>query len=63
MNPDHAIILFFILPLTIIIIGGYVWEAVKQYAYEAAMNRQRVRELHQQNYELRDEIARLERQR
>lgn len=63
MNPDHAIILFFILPLAIIIIGGYVWEGIKQYTYEAAMNRQRVRELHQQNYELRDEIARLERQR
>jgi hypothetical protein len=59
MNPDHAILLFFILPLAIIIIGGYVWEGIKQYSYEAAMNRERVRELHQQNHELRDENARL----
>lgn len=63
MSLDAAFWLFFMLPLTIIIIGGYLLEAVKQYLQEAEHNKQRVRELHQQNYELRDEVARLSRQR
>lgn len=59
MSIEAAFWLFFMLPLVAIIIGGVLWEAVKQYTYEAQVNRQRVRELHQQNHELRDEIARL----
>jgi hypothetical protein len=61
MSLDQAFWLFFMLPLVSVIIVGYVWEGIKQYTYEAQVNRQRVRELHQQNHELRDEIARLTR--
>jgi len=63
MSIDQAFWLFFMLPLVTIIIGGFLWEAVKQYTNEAHHNRQRVRELHQQNHELRDEIQRLQHQR
>lgn len=63
MSLDAAVWLFFMLPLGIIIIGGFMWEAVKQYLIEAEQNRQRVRDLHQQNHQLRDEIARLKHQR
>lgn len=63
MSLDQAFWLFFMLPLVSVIIGGFLWEAVKQYINEAEINRQRVRELHQQNHELRDELARLTRQR
>lgn len=38
-------------------------EAISNFIKDAHHNRQRVRELNQQNYELRDEIARLTRQR
>lgn len=61
MSLDQAFWLFFMLPLASIIIGGFLWEALKQYINEAEINRQRVRELHQQNHELRDELARLTR--
>lgn len=63
MSLDQAFWLFFMLPLVTITIGGFLWEAVKEYTNEAAINRQRVRELHQQNHQLRDEIARLQQQR
>ena len=59
MSLEASFWLFFMLPLVTIIIGGVLWEAVKQYTYEAQVNRQRVRKLHQQNHELRDEVARL----
>lgn len=48
-----------IIIFTVFIIGGFIFEAVRQYAMEAEHNRQRVRELHQMNHRLRDEIARL----
>lgn len=51
------------LPLGVTIIGGFMWEAVKQHLDETEQNRERVRDLHQQNHELRDEIARLKHQR
>lgn len=63
MSIDTAFWLFFMLPLLLVIIGGFVWEAIKQYTYEAQLNRQRVRQLHQQNHELRDELARMKQQR
>lgn len=63
MTLDKAVWLFFMLPLGLTIIGGFAYEAVKQYLIEAEQNRQRVRDLHQQNYQLRDEIARLKHQR
>lgn len=50
-------------PVVISIAGLVVWEAISQFTQEARHNKQRVRELHQQNYELRDEIARLTRHR
>lgn len=50
-------------PVLISVAGLVVWEAVSQFTQEARHNKQRVRELHQQNYELRDEIARLSRHR
>ena len=62
MSVEAAFWLFFMLPLVAIIIGGVLWEAVKQYTYEAQVNRQRVRELHQQNHQLRDEVARMKKQ-
>lgn len=51
------------LPLGLTIIGGFAYEAIKQYLIEAEQNRERVRDLHQQNHQLRDEIARLKHQR
>ena len=53
----------FIIIFSVFIIGGFIFEAVRQRALEAEHNRQRVRELHQQNHQLRDELARLTRQR
>jgi cell division protein FtsB len=61
MSLDQAFWLFFMLPLFAAIVGLILWEAIKQMAYENSINKQRVRELHQQNHELRDEIARLTR--
>ena len=49
------------LPLVAAIMGLVLWEAIKDIANENRFNHQRVRELHQQNHELRDEIARLTR--
>jgi uncharacterized membrane protein (DUF106 family) len=63
MTLDQAFWLFFMLPLVAVIIGGVLWEAIKDIANENSINKQRVRELHQQNHELRDEIARLQQQR
>jgi hypothetical protein len=63
MSLEAAFWLFFMLPLAAIIIGGFLWEALKQHADETEQNRQRVRDLHQQNHQLRDEIARLKQQR
>lgn len=63
MSIDAAFWLFFMLPLAMVIIGGVLWEAIKQYTDEAQYNRKRVRQLHQQNHELRDELARLKQQR
>ena len=53
----------FIIIFAVFIIGGFMYEGIRQCALEAEHNRQRVRELHQQNHELRDELARLTRQR
>jgi hypothetical protein len=50
-----------IIIFAVFIIGGFIFEALRQYALEAEHNRQRVRELHQQNHDLRDELARLTR--
>lgn len=63
MSLDAAFWLFFLLPLFTVIIGGFAWEALKQHMTETEHNRKRVRDLHQQNHELRDEIARLKQQR
>jgi uncharacterized protein YlxW (UPF0749 family) len=63
MSLDTAFWLFFMLPLLTIILGGFIWEALKQHMIETEHNRQRVRDLHQQNHQLRDEIARLKQQR
>jgi cytochrome c-type biogenesis protein CcmH/NrfF len=63
MSLEAAFWLFFMLPLITTLIGGVVWEAIKTAHLEAQHNRQRVRDLHQQNHELRDEIARLKQQR
>ena len=59
MTLDQAFWLFFMLPLVAAIVGLVLWEAIKQIANENSINKQRVRELHQQNHELRDENARL----
>jgi cell division protein FtsB len=61
MSLDQAFWLFFMLPLVAAIIGLVLWEAIKDIANENSINKQRVRELHQQNHDLRDEIARLTR--
>lgn len=63
MSLDKAFWLFFMIPLISVLLGGFAYEAVKQYLIEAEQNRERVRDLHQQNHELRDEIARLKHQR
>jgi cell division protein FtsB len=63
MSLDQAFWLFFMLPLVAAIIGLVLWEAFKDIANENSINKQRVRELHQQNHDLRDEIARLQQQR
>lgn len=63
MSLDQAFWLFFMLPLVAVIIGGFLWEAIKDIANENSINKQRVRELHQQNHDLRDEIQRLQHQR
>lgn len=61
MSLEKAFWLFFMLPLVTVIIGGYMWEALKQFAEDVENNRQRVRQLNQENHELRDELARLKR--
>ena len=63
MSIDQAFWLFFMLPLVAAIIGLVLWEAFKDIANQNSINKQRVRELHQQNHDLRDEIARLQQQR
>jgi cell division protein FtsB len=63
MSLDQAFWLFFMLPLVAAIIGLVLWEAFKDIANENSINKQRVRDLHQQNHDLRDEIARLQQQR
>lgn len=50
-------------PVVISLAGLAAWEAISQFRQDAQHNKQRVRELHRQNHELRDEIARLTRHR
>lgn len=63
MTLEQSFWLFFMLPLVAFLIGAFLWESIKEAIRDAEHNRQRVRELNQQNHELRDEIARLTRQR
>lgn len=63
MSLEKAFWLFFMLPLLTVIIGGYLYEVLKEFADDVENNRQRVRQLNQENHQLRDELARLKRQR
>lgn len=63
MDITAAFFLFMVLPAILIIVGDLLWQAIKQFIVEAVESRERVRELHQQNYELRDELERLKQHR
>lgn len=59
MSVEAAFWLFFMLPLALVIIGGYAITALRSFADEYQHLRQRVRMLHSENHQLRDENARL----
>lgn len=61
MSLEKAFWLFFMLPMFLSLVGLYLWEGLKQFAHDVENNRQRVRQLNQENHELRDELARLKR--
>jgi cell division protein FtsB len=60
MSIDAAFWLFFVLPLVCLVIGGYSWEAVQSFNDDYQHNMKRLRQLSQENAELRDELARLQ---
>jgi cell division protein FtsB len=60
MSLDTAFWLFFILPLVCVVIGALLWEALQSFNDDYQHNRQRLRQLSQENAELRDELARLQ---
>jgi cell division protein FtsB len=59
MSIDTAFWLFFILPLVCLVLGGLIWEAVQSFNDDYQHNMKRLRQLSQENAELRDELARL----
>lgn len=63
MQEHHIIAIMWFVLLMLVVPALALYEAIENFIKDAKHNRQRVRELNQQNYELRDEIARLTRHR
>lgn len=63
MQEHHLIALILVISILCIVPVLAVIEAIENFFKDAKHNRQRVRTLSQQNYELRDEISRLTRER
>lgn len=61
MQEHHLIAVILTVSLLAVVPLTILLESISSFIQEAKHNRQRVRTLNQQNYELRDEIARLTR--